>query len=100
VRKSAPELIDATQREHLRHTVAEVAEALAPSGVTRAKRCQVSLLDANAGAHLRHLREARLGRWQGSLDVPQHSIILCVSQAAERDELVSELLARAARSQP
>ncbi|MFC0169188.1 AI-2E family transporter [Pseudoduganella danionis] len=91
------ELIDATQREHLRHTVAEVAEALAPSGVTRAKRCQVSLLDANVGAHLRHLREARLGRWQGSLDVPQRSIILCVSQAAERDELVSELLARALR---
>lgn len=91
------ELIDASQREHLRHTVAEVAEALAPSGVTRARRCQVSLLDANVGAHLRHLREARLGRWQGSLDVPQHSIILCVSLAAERDELVSELLARALR---
>ncbi len=91
------ELIDASQREHLRHTVAEVAEALAPSGVTHAKRCQVSLLDANVGAHLRHLREARLGRWQGSLDVPLRSIILCVSRAAERDELVSELLARALR---
>ncbi|MYM39009.1 AI-2E family transporter [Duganella qianjiadongensis] len=91
------ELIDASQREHLRRTVAEVAEALAPSGVTRAKRCQVSLLDANVGAHLRHLREARLGRWQGSLDVPQRSIILCVSRATEREELVSELLARALR---
>jgi hypothetical protein len=46
---------------------------------------------------LRQLREARLGRWQGSLDVPQRSIILCVGLASERDELVSELLVRSLR---
>jgi hypothetical protein len=57
----------------------------------------VSLLDANVGAHLRQLREARLGRWQGSLDVPQRSIVLCAGLPSERDELVSELLARALR---
>ena len=87
-------LIDAEQQGHLRGTVAEVAEALAPSGGVRHRRRHVSLLNANVGAHLRQLREARLGRWQGSLDVPQRSIVLCAGLAQERDELVSELLAR------
>ncbi len=91
-------LIDAVQQDHLRCTVAEVAESLAPSGTAPARRRhQVSLLDANVGAHLRRLREARLGRWQGPLDVPQRSIVLCTGLASERDELVSELLARALR---
>jgi hypothetical protein len=57
----------------------------------------VSLLDASIGAHLRKVREARLGRWQGSLDVPTGSIVLCAGLATERDDLVGELLARALR---
>jgi predicted PurR-regulated permease PerM len=99
---AVPELrmgrIDAAQQDQLRGTVAEVAETLAPSGAAPARRRRhVSLLDANVGAHLRQLREARLGRWQGSLDVPQRSIVLCAGLPSERDELVSELLARALR---
>jgi hypothetical protein len=99
---AVPELrmgrIDAAQQDQLRGTVAEVAETLAPSGAAPVRRRRhVSLLDANVGAHLRQLREARLGRWQGSLDVPQRSIVLCAGLASERDELVSELLARALR---
>jgi predicted PurR-regulated permease PerM len=90
-------LIDETQQGHLRRTVAEVAETLACSGMAQRRRRHVSLLDANVGAHLRQLREARLGRWQGSFDVPQRSIVLCAGLASERDELVSELLARALR---
>jgi len=91
-------LIDAAQQGHLRGTVAEVAESLASSGSAPSRRQrQVWLLDANVGAHLRQLREARLGRWQGSLDVPQRSIVLCAGLACERDELVGELLARALR---
>ncbi|MBA5689916.1 AI-2E family transporter [Rugamonas apoptosis] len=92
--------IDTLQQEHIRSTIADVAESLAPSTATagRARRRRhVSLLDANVGAHLRQLREARLGRWQGSLDVPQRSIVLCAGLALERDDLVSELLARALR---
>jgi len=89
-------LIDAGQQDYLRCTVAEVAEALAPSGhLAPPRRRRVSLLDANVGAHLRHLREARLGRWQGSFDVPRRSIALCAGLASERDELVGELLVRA-----
>jgi hypothetical protein len=99
---AVPELhmgrIDAAQQDQLRCTVAEVAETLAPSGTAPARRRRhVSLLDANVGAHLRQLREARLGRWQGSLNVPQRSIVLCAGLPSERDELVGELLARALR---
>ncbi|WP_229507848.1 hypothetical protein [Massilia sp. Dwa41.01b] len=57
----------------------------------------MSLLDANVGAHLRQMREARLGRWQGSLDVPAHSVVLCAGLGTERDDLLSELLVRALR---
>ena len=92
--------IDAPQQEHIRRTVAEVAETLAPStaeSLPKRRGRHVSLLDANVGAHLRLLREARLGRWQGSLEVPQRSIVLCAGLALERDDLVSELLARALR---
>lgn len=99
---AVPELrmgrIDAAQQDQLRCTVAEVAETLAPSGAAPARRRRrVSLLDANVGAHLRQLRERRSGRWQGSLDVPQRSIVLCAGLPSERDELVGELLARALR---
>jgi predicted PurR-regulated permease PerM len=91
--------IDAAQQVHIRNTVAEVAETLAPAAapVAKRRRHRVSLLDANVGAHLRQLREARLGRWQGSLDVPPRSIVLCAGLASERDDLVSELLARVLR---
>lgn len=90
-------LIDAGQQEHLRGTVAEVAETLAPSGHHGKRRRHMPLLDANVGTHLRQLREARLGRWQGPLDVPDRSIVLCAGLAKERDELLSELLARSLR---
>ena len=91
--------IDAGQQHSLRRAIADVAEAVAPGpgqGGGR-KRHAASLLDANVGAHLRRLREARLGRWQGSFDVPRRSIVLCAGLPTERDELVSELLARALR---
>jgi hypothetical protein len=57
----------------------------------------VPLLDANIGAHLRQMREARFGRWQGSLDVPPGSIVLCAGLPSERDEFLTELLVRALR---
>jgi predicted PurR-regulated permease PerM len=93
-------LIDAAQQQQIRCTVADLAEALVPGTMQappglRGRR--VSLLDASIGAHLRKMRELRLGRWQGSLDVPSGSIVLCAGLATERDDLVSELLVRALR---
>jgi predicted PurR-regulated permease PerM len=93
--------LETTQAAHIRTTIADVAATLTPvsNGPARGRRRKgrVSLLDANVGAHLRQMREARLGRWQGSLDVPSHSIVLCVGLGTERDDLLTELLVRALR---
>jgi predicted PurR-regulated permease PerM len=92
--------IEKSQQERLRATIAAVAETLAPmpGGATRTRRRHaVSMLDANVGAHLRQMRVARLGRWQGSLDVPSRSVVLCAGLASERDDLISELLVLAMR---
>ena len=92
--------IEQPQQERLRATIAAVAETLAATpgapGRNRRRRA-VSLLDANVGAHLRQTREARLGRWQGSLDVPSRSVVLCAGLPAERDDLIGELLVLALR---
>jgi predicted PurR-regulated permease PerM len=92
--------MEKVQEERIRAAIASVAAALTPeSGATpKARRArEISLLDANVGAHLRQMREARLGRWQGALDVPAHSVVLCVGLASLRDDLLSELLVRALR---
>jgi hypothetical protein len=92
--------LETAQVAHIRSTIAEVAATLTPvskdAGRNRRKG-RVSLLDANVGAHLRKMREERLGRWQGSLDVPSHSIVLCAGLGTERDDLLTELLVRALR---
>jgi hypothetical protein len=92
--------LETAQAAHIRTTIADVAATLTPVSNTPARsrrKGRVSLLDANVGAHLRKMREARLGRWQGSLDVPSHSIVLCAGLGTERDDLLTELLVRALR---
>jgi predicted PurR-regulated permease PerM len=92
--------VDKDKQAQLRAAFADVAATLTPESGSAPKsrrRRSVSLLDAGIGAHLRQLREARLGRWQGELDVPAHSVVLCVGLASERDDLMSELLVRALR---
>jgi predicted PurR-regulated permease PerM len=89
-----------SQEDRVRSAIADVAVTLTPEsgGAPKLRRRRdVSLLDANVGAHLREMREARLGRWQGALDVPAHSVVLCVGLATMRDDLLSELLVRALR---
>ncbi|OBV37992.1 AI-2E family transporter [Janthinobacterium psychrotolerans] len=94
-------LIDQAQQDRIRSTVIALADTLARySGDSRYgmwRRRKMSLADANIGAHLRHAREARLGTFQGSLDVPLHSVILCAGFANERDEFLTELLVLALR---
>jgi len=92
--------IDAGQMETMRAAMGRVAATLNPEGRAPARtrrRRDVSLLDANLGAYLRQMRETRQGRWQGSLDVPAHSVVLCAALAAERDELLAELLVSSLR---
>jgi predicted PurR-regulated permease PerM len=92
--------MEKSQEGRIRNAIADVAATLTPvsSGPPKSRhRRDVSLLDASVGAHLRQMREARLGRWQGALDVPAHSIVLCAGLASARDDLLSELLVRALR---
>jgi len=92
--------IEKPQEDRIRSAIADVAATLTPEsgGAPKLRRRRdMSLLDANIGAHLRQMREARLGRWQGALDVPAHSVVLCVGLASMRDDLLSELLVRALR---
>lgn len=93
-------LIDQAQQDRIRGSVITLADTLALAsngGRGTWRRRKVSLADANIGAHLRHAREARLGAFQGSLDVPLHSVVLCAGFANERDEFRNELLVLALR---
>jgi predicted PurR-regulated permease PerM len=92
--------IDAAQVAAIRTIVATVATTLTPeSGPPEhvRRRRDVALLDTSLGAHLRQMRLERHGRWQGSLDVPSRSVVLCAGLPTERDEAMSELLVRALR---
>ena len=91
--------IDKAQETRMRAVIANIAETVASASDrgARGRRKPVPLLDANIGAHLRQMREARFGRWQGSLDVPPGSIVLCAGLPSERDEFLTELLVRALR---
>jgi hypothetical protein len=84
----------------IRIIIATVASTLTPESGPPARarrRRDVALLDTSIGAHLRQMREERHGRWQGSLDVPSRSVVLCAGLPAERDEALTELLVRALR---
>ncbi|MCC7706047.1 AI-2E family transporter [Janthinobacterium sp. GW460P] len=82
-----------SQKEQFRATVAMVADTLAAGQAKASARTRrISLLNENIGAHLRQRREERLGRWQGSLDVPARSVILSTALPGMREEFMSELL--------
>jgi predicted PurR-regulated permease PerM len=92
--------VDERQLAGIRAIIVEMAGSLGELVYGPAKRRSsrnVSLLDANVGAHLRHLREARLGRWQGPLNVPSHSVVVCAGLGSERDDVLNELLVLALR---
>ncbi|EJM97630.1 AI-2E family transporter [Herbaspirillum sp. YR522] len=93
--------IDPSQQERLRLTVLQLIDTLVPDPAAPrrfGRRRPVSLHAGSIGAHLRLLRTARLGRWQGSLDVPDRSVTLCAGLSHDRDELLSELLVHALRA--
>ena len=92
--------VDEPQQAGMRAIFLEMASSLGAVVYGPAKRRNsrnVSLLNANIGAHLRQLREARLGRWQGPLDVPSHSVVVCAGLGSERDDVLNELLVLALR---
>lgn len=96
--------IEPVQQERLRQAIVALVESLgdelSPAATPRRRRRNAgpSLAQANVGAHLRRLREERLGRWQGSLAVRPGSVVLCGGFSTEHDQLVTELLVVALRS--
>jgi predicted PurR-regulated permease PerM len=68
-------------------------------GLTR-RRLRTSVLDkSTAGRLLREQREQVSGRWQGPVEVPPGSVIVCVSLGSIADDLAAELLVRILREQ-
>lgn len=83
----------------VRQTIVTVISAI--SGGQRSftrPRHAVSMLDQmSAGRLLRRQREDLIGRWQGPLNVPPGSVMLCVSLGSVSDDLTTELLVRILR---
>jgi predicted PurR-regulated permease PerM len=80
------------QEQSLRALLVSLVESVRPG-----KRRRSSLVEASIGAQLRRSREARLGPWQGPLDVPARSVVLCAGLGDDHGELLTELLVRALR---
>lgn len=75
---------------------APVEPTTAVCRLTSFDRSDVAAIPLEA-AIFRQLREARLGRWQGSLDVPARSVVVCAGLGSERDDVLNELLVLALR---
>jgi predicted PurR-regulated permease PerM len=66
----------------------------------RLRRRPVSVLDTrDAGLILRQFREDATGHWQGPVDVPPGSILLCAGLSSRADTIAAELLVRALRDE-
>jgi predicted PurR-regulated permease PerM len=92
--------IDELQRIKVRGTIVAVIEAIAGEKRPFWRSVDVSVLDrTSAGRALRQERERRAGRWQGPLQVPPGSVMLCVSLGSFADDLAAELLVRILREQ-
>ena len=64
------------------------------------RRLRPSVLDkTSAGRLLRQQRELTSGRWQGPLEVPAGSVMVCVGLGTMADDLATELLVRILRDQ-
>jgi predicted PurR-regulated permease PerM len=92
-----------SREQQMRVRAAMVAVIAAIGGDKRGlsrRRLRTSVLDqSTAGRLLRQQREQVSGRWQGPLEVPPGSVIVCVSMGSMSDDLAAELLVRILREQ-
>jgi predicted PurR-regulated permease PerM len=86
-------------RIRVRKVVVTVIAAIDGSNGNRLQwRNRGSVLDhLTAGQRLRQQREQLSGRWQGPLQVPPGTVMVCVGLGAPADDLVTELLVRVLR---
>jgi len=87
------------QRRKIRDVLVTVVSALSGEP-RRLRRHRPSVLeDQNPGRILRQHREELTGRWQGPVQVPQGSVLLCLAMGSPGDTIAAELLVRALREQ-
>jgi predicted PurR-regulated permease PerM len=90
--------ISADQQAKVRSSMVAVIAAI--GGDRSSRRIRSSVLDqSTAGRQLRQQRELISGRWQGPLEVPAGSVIVCVGLGSMADDLATELLVRILRDQ-
>jgi predicted PurR-regulated permease PerM len=87
------------QQLKVRETIVTVISAISGGrrGFTRRRHAMSMLDQMNAGRQLREQREQLIGRWQGPLNVPPGSVMICVSLGSMSDDLTTELLVRILR---
>lgn len=87
------------QQVKVRQTVVTVIAAISDGrrGFVKRRHAMSMLEQLSAGQQLRQQREALHGRWQGPLQVPAGSVMLCVSMGSMLDDLATELLVRILR---
>lgn len=93
--------ISTDQQLKVRSAIVSVIAAIGGEnrGLSR-RRLRPSVLDkSSAGRLLRQQREMISGRWQGPLEVPAGSVIVCVGLGTMADDLATELLVRILRDQ-
>src|ERR1700722_18652297 len=93
--------INDEQQTKVRNAIVAVIGAIAEQRrwLPRRQR-QSSVLDSsNIGRLLRQQREQISGRWQGPLQVPAGSVMVCVGLGSMADDLATELLVRILREQ-
>jgi predicted PurR-regulated permease PerM len=87
------------EKVKLGQLVFTVIEALDTQSKKRKKSKSVSLLeDVSLGRQLRAQRELQDGRWQGSIEVPAGSIVMCLGLGAMSSEIAAEILVRVLRN--
>ncbi|MGC4076498.1 MAG: hypothetical protein QM702_05595, partial [Rubrivivax sp.] len=88
------QLISPQQQAAAQRVILQVLAELTRSPLPARRRAAV-LDGSGLGLRLRRERESVEGRWQGPLDVPPGSLMLCVSLPDPGAELSAELLVRA-----
>jgi predicted PurR-regulated permease PerM len=90
-----------TQYRNMRRITVEVVAALSGKALSLPLRRPrgSALAHVNAGRWLRQQREELSGRWQGPLEVPPGSIVICSGLGTSADDLTAELMVRTLRIQ-
>ena len=93
--------INTEQQLRVRSAIVSVIAAIGGENRRPLRRSlRSSVLDkSSAGRVLRQQRELTSGRWQGPLEVPAGSVMVCVGLGTIADDLATELLVRILREQ-